>query len=255
MALAHRSLAWAALALATPVAPAPVPADQARLAAEARRVTITRDDWGVAHVHGHSDADAVFGMMYAQAEDDFPRIERNYLVALGRTAEADGEGAIWADLRQRLFVDPAALERDYAASPAWLRALMDAWADGLNFYLATHPAVRARVLARFEPWMALSFTEGSIGGDIERVDLGQLRAFYERGESVARIADDHLVEEGGGAADDVEVAVRDGVELAREHADLGRPRVGHAVEVTLPTVPRANGRARAGDTSSAGERR
>ncbi|GAB3974260.1 penicillin acylase family protein [Plantactinospora veratri] len=142
------------------------------------RVTIVRDDWGIPHVRGHSDADAVFGMMYAQAEDDFNRIERNYLVSLGRLAEAEGESAIWQDLRQRLFVDPEVLKREYAKTPAWLRALMRAWADGLNYYLATHPEVRPRVLDRFEPWMPLSFSEGSIGGDIERVPLTQLEAFY-----------------------------------------------------------------------------
>lgn len=157
---------------------AAAPDEQARRAAQAGRVTITRDDWGIAHVHGRSDADAVFGAIYAQAEDDFPRIERNYLIALGRQAEADGEGAIWADLRQRLYVDEADLQARYRASPAWLRALMQAWADGLNHYLATHPAVRPKVLTRFEPWMALSFTEGSIGGDIERIDLKELAAFY-----------------------------------------------------------------------------
>ena len=43
-------------------------------------------------------------MIYAQAEDDFPRIEANYLTALGRTAEAEGEKAIWQDLRARLYV-------------------------------------------------------------------------------------------------------------------------------------------------------
>ncbi|MEV8400291.1 penicillin acylase family protein [Streptomyces niveus] len=154
------------------------PADEARRRGHAARVTITRDDWGVAHVVGESDADAVFGMMYAQAEDDFNRIEQNYLVALGRLAEADGERAIWQDLRQRLFLDPEELKKDYAKCPAWLRALMRAWADGLNHYLATHPEVRPRVLDRFEPWMPLSFSEGSIGGDIESVLLSQLEAFY-----------------------------------------------------------------------------
>ena len=149
-----------------------------RWKAEAAGVTITRDDWGIAHVHGGTDAQAVFGMIYAQAEDDFHRIESNYLTSLGRTAEAEGEAKIWQDLRQRLFVDPEALKADYAASPPWLRALMDAWADGLNYYLATHPAVTPRVIHQFEPWMALSFSEGSIGGDIERADLAGLEAFY-----------------------------------------------------------------------------
>ena len=169
---------------------APAPSDMTRWRGEAARVTIARDDWGVAHVQGRSDADAVFGAIYAQAEDDFPRIEANYLTALGRTAEAEGESAIWADLRQRLWIDPVKLQADYRASPPWLRALMDAWADGLNFYLATHPDEHPKVLTRFEPWMALSFTEGSIGGDIERVDLTRLAAFYgQPGPALARVPD------------------------------------------------------------------
>ena len=165
--------------LLTSVAAAP-DAETARWQAQAARVTITRDDWGIPHIRGRSDADAVFGMSYAQAEDDFARVEANYLTALGRTAEAEGEEAIWADLRQRLFVDPAELRAQYAACPPWLRTLMEAWADGLNFYLATHPATKPRVLTRFEPWMALAFTEGSIGGDIERIPLADLRTFYGR---------------------------------------------------------------------------
>jgi acyl-homoserine lactone acylase PvdQ len=156
----------------------PVPDPMAGWRAQAARVTIVRDDWGIAHIHGKSDADAVFGMIYAQAEDDFPRIEANYLTALGRTAEAEGEAALWQDLRARLYMDPAKLQADYAASPAWLKQLMTAWADGLNYYLATHPQVKPRVITRFEPWMALSFTEGSIGGDIERIPLDDLKTFY-----------------------------------------------------------------------------
>jgi len=80
--------------------------EQARWHRESAAVTILRDDWGIAHITGTTDADAVFGMIYAQAEDDFPRIEANYLTALGRTAEAEGESALWQDLRQRLFIDP-----------------------------------------------------------------------------------------------------------------------------------------------------
>jgi acyl-homoserine-lactone acylase len=143
-----------------------------------RDVTIVRDDWGIAHVHGKTDADAVFGMVYAQAEDDFNRVETNYLNALGRLAETEGEERVYQDLREKLFIDPAVLKMQYATSRAWLKALMDAWADGLNYYLSTHPAVKPRIITHFEPWMALSFTEGSIGGDIERVKLDALEAFY-----------------------------------------------------------------------------
>lgn len=148
--------------------------------AQAARVTISRDDSGIAHIRGKTDADAVFGMMYAQAEDDFPRIERNYLTALGRTAEADGQKGVWQDLRARLYVSEPELKAAYWRSPQAMRRLMDAWADGLNFFLATHPEAKPLVLRRFEPWMALSFTEGSIGGDIEKIDLKALEAFYAK---------------------------------------------------------------------------
>jgi acyl-homoserine-lactone acylase len=174
------------------------PPELARLRAEASRITIARDDWGIAHVHGKSDADAVFGMIYAQAEDDFPRIEANYLTNLGRTAEAEGDKAIWQDLRARLYVGPAELKADYARSPPAMRKLMDAWADGLNYYLATHPGVHPRVLTHFEPWMVMSFTEGSIGGDIERIDLDKLRAFYS--SSPASAGEGDRPKGGGGAA-------------------------------------------------------
>ena len=169
------ALAAAALATATP--------------AMAYQAEIRRDDWGIAHIHGKTDADAVYGMIYAQAEDDFDRIEMNYLTNLGRRAEADGEGAIWSDLRQRLWIDPVDLQAQYAKSPPWLRALMRGWAAGLNQYLADHPEVHPKVITHFEPWMALSFSEGSIGGDIEAVPLSQLEAFYTGREMVMTSAE------------------------------------------------------------------
>ena len=148
----------------------------------AQNITIIRDDWGIPHIYGETDADAVFGMIYAQAEDDFNRIEVNFLNSQGRLAEAEGEAEIWRDLRMKLFIDPEDMRSQYTASPAWLKDLMDAWADGLNYYLYTHPGVTPRVITRFEPWMALTFSEGSIGGDIERVSLSELEAFYGDGD-------------------------------------------------------------------------
>jgi len=152
--------------------------DIARWEQQARNVTITRDDWGIAHVHGKTDADAVFGLVYAQAEDDFNRVETNYINSMGRLAESEGEKEIWRDLRMKLFIDPDTMKAKYESSPPWLKSLMVAWADGLNFYLAKHPTVKPKVITRFEPWMALTFSEGSIGGDIERVNLRDLAAFY-----------------------------------------------------------------------------
>ncbi|MFL5583223.1 MAG: penicillin acylase family protein [Gemmatimonadaceae bacterium] len=170
--------AIASTASAQSPSPSPSPADIARWSREAQSVTITRDDWGIPHVSGKTDTDAVFGVLYAQAEDDFNRVETNYFNALGRAAEWEGEGAIYRDLRMRLINNPDSLKRIYSRSPRWLQSVMNAWADGLNYYLYKHPEVKPKVIARFEPWMPLAFSDGSIGPDIESVNLTQLAAFY-----------------------------------------------------------------------------
>lgn len=165
----------------------------ARWQERAARVEILRDRWGVAHIYGETDADTVFGALYAQAEDDFNRVETNYINAMGRLAEAEGAGEIYRDLRMRLFIRQGEMEELYESSPDWLKQLMDAFADGLNYYLHTHPEVTPRVFRRFEPWMALTFTEGSIGGDIERVNIARLRDFYGPGDTIA-MTDDLVVD-------------------------------------------------------------
>jgi len=193
-----------ALTATKPAASKPNVAEHARWQASARRVTIMRDKWGIPHVFGKTDADAVFGLLYAQAEDDFNRIELNYINALGRLAEVEGEAEIWRDLRMKLFITPHAMQAKYAASPAWLQKLMNAFADGLNFYLHTHPEVKPKLLSRFEPWMALAFSEGSIGGDIESIDLKLLEQMYgKRGERSGRapVAQAIAVESAGAGFD------------------------------------------------------
>jgi len=144
----------------------------------AKNVTIIRDNYGVAHIYGKTDADVVFGMIYAQCEDDFNRVEVNYINSMGRMAEVEGESQIYTDLRMKLFIDPEIVKQEYEESPDWLKKLMDAFADGINYYLYTHPEVTPKLITRFEPWMALTFTEGSIGGDIESISTAQLRSFY-----------------------------------------------------------------------------
>ncbi|MDB4917975.1 MAG: peptidase penicillin amidase [Gemmatimonadetes bacterium] len=169
-------LAAALLALNAPSRP--ISPETARWEAQAKKITIIRDDWGIAHVYGKTDADVVFGAMYAQSEDDFNRVETNFINSMGRLAEAEGAAEIYRDLRMKIFIDPDTLKAKYKTSPAFLKTLMVAWADGLNFYLYKHPDVKPRVITHFEPWMALSFSEGSIGGDIEKVSLRDLEAFY-----------------------------------------------------------------------------
>jgi acyl-homoserine-lactone acylase len=197
-----KKLALLLLVLSPSLASAQTPAatDLARWQREAQNVTIIRDDWGIPHVYGKSDADAVFGVMYAQSEDDFNRVETNYLNSMGRLAEAEGEAEIYRDLRMKLFIDPDSMKALYRRSPAWLKALMNSYADGLNYYLYTHPKVTPRVIRHFEPWMALTFSEGSIGGDIERVNLGQLAAFYgKRPETTPRAAESAVPREPSGS--------------------------------------------------------
>jgi acyl-homoserine-lactone acylase len=190
--------------------------DAARWERQAQRITITRDDWGIAHVRGRTDADAVFGMVYAQAEDDFNRVETNYLNAMGRLAEVEGEGEVWRDLRMKLFIHPDTIRARYAASPAWLRTLATAWADGLNYYLHTHPQVKPRLITRFEPWMALTFTEGSIGGDIAGISLPALEAFYSKQSPSASSGSD------ANAALDREPRGSNGIAVAPQNTTAGR---------------------------------
>ena len=146
---------------------------------EAGRVTIIRDNWGIPHIYGKSDADAVFGLLYAQCEDDFKRVEMNYIEKLGRTAEVKGEAALASDLYIRLIIDSSEAVADYEKSPPWLKKLMNAYADGINYYLYTHPTVKPALLKRFEPWFQLMWTDGSIGaistGDVTVRDV---RALY-----------------------------------------------------------------------------
>lgn len=160
-----------------------------RLQARAQNVTIIRDDFGVPHVYAKTDADAVFGMLYAQSEDDFNRVEQNYIWATGRLAEIEGEEALISDLRARLYMTTDEARLAYESAPEWLQQLCDAFADGVNWYLLTHPDVKPRLLTRFEPWMPMFFSEGSIGGDIEQIPLDGIDAFYNHDAAAALVAD------------------------------------------------------------------
>ncbi len=159
----------------------------ARWEAQAKNITIIRDNWGVPHIYGKTDADTVFGVMYAQAEDDFNRVEVNYMNAMGLLAQAEGESAIFRDLRMRLFIQRDDMKRLYSEAPDWLKELMNAYADGLNYYLHKNPQTQPKVIKRFEPWMALSFSEGSIGGDIETISINNLENFYGGTQKMAEL--------------------------------------------------------------------
>ncbi|WP_298300730.1 penicillin acylase family protein [Hydrotalea sp.] len=145
----------------------------------ANNVTIIRDNWGIPHVYGKTDADAVFGLLYAQCEDNFERVEMNYIEKLGRMAEVKGETALYDDLLIRLQLDSTDAQKDYSVAPQWLKTLLNAYADGINFYLYKHPEVKPKLLFQFKPWYPLLWTDGSIGAiDIGGITTTEIKNFY-----------------------------------------------------------------------------
>lgn len=180
---------------------APKDLDISRWEQQAQNVEIIRDDFGVPHIYGTTDADAVFGLLYAQCEDDFRRVERNFTWAIGRIAETEGEDMLYSDLRAQLFMTKEEAKEYYESAPEWLKKLCVAWADGINYYLHTHPEVEPKVIKKYEPWMTMYFTEGSIGGDIERVSTRQIKAFYENKEvaEVDEVEEEFFFEEPQGS--------------------------------------------------------
>lgn len=149
---------------------------------QAKAVTIIRDNWGVPHIYGKTDAAVVFGLMYTQCEDNFKGIERNYLYQLGRQTEVDGNNKLYTDVQLQLMADSADAIKDYKASAPWFKKLMDAFADGINYYLYKHPEVKPQVFKRFEPWYALMFTDGSVAAtETGGIHLNETEAFYNGG--------------------------------------------------------------------------
>ena len=167
--------------------------EEKRWQQHAENTEIIRDDFGVPHIYGKTDADAVFGLLYAQCEDDFNRVERNYIWAIGRLAEVEGEASIYSDLRARLYMTKEEAIENYNNSPQWLKDLCIAFADGINYYLKTHPEVTPKLLTHFEPWMPMYFSEGSIGGDIERVSTRKIKDFYDNDNEEVLAVNDGLI--------------------------------------------------------------
>jgi penicillin amidase len=124
-------------------------------ATPARNVTIYRDSYGVPHIYAATDAGAAFGLMYAQAEDNFWQLEEDYIRMLGRVAEIEGPHGLSNDILVRAYESEKRAKDHYAHAGAGLRALCDAFAAGVNAYLKDHPETRARLLAKWEPWFIL----------------------------------------------------------------------------------------------------
>ena len=172
--------------------------ENTRLQKLAQQVTIIRDNWGIAHVYGKTDADAVFGMLYAQCEDDFKRVEMNYIEKLGRLSEIKGQSVLYNDLEIKLLIDTEEAKSDYKKAAPWLKKLLNSYADGINFYLHNHPEVKPALLTHFEPWFPLLWTDGSIGAiSTGGLSTGELKAFYSgNSDQVAYIEREKNVQTG-----------------------------------------------------------
>src|SRR5215204_5283542 len=157
---------------------------------QSKNVTIIRDNWGIPHIYGKTDADAVFGLLYAQCEDDFPRVEMNYIEKLGRMAEVKGISSLYDDLLIRMIIDSADAVKDYNSSPAWLKKLCSAFADGINYYLSKNTNTKPALLNRFKSWYPLLWTDGSIGAiSTADISVNELKNFYSGDRSVSIIED------------------------------------------------------------------
>ncbi|MFN2457244.1 MAG: penicillin acylase family protein [Chitinophagaceae bacterium] len=122
---------------------------------QAKRITIIRDNWDVPHIYGKTDADCVFGLMYAQCEDNYRDIEENNIESLGRAAELYGEASLEDDANVARFECVKKGKDLYANAGLFLKSICNAAAAGINYYLYTHPGVERRLLHRYEPWFFL----------------------------------------------------------------------------------------------------
>jgi acyl-homoserine-lactone acylase len=168
-----------------------VDAEKVRWEKHVAQTKIIRDEWGIPHIYGKTDADAVFGLMYTQCEENFPQIEKNYLEMLGRLTElkendiakTHAEEKIYADLMMKLIQDSADAIKDFNKSPLWFQKLLQAHADGINYYLAKHPDVHPQVIAKFKPWYHLMWTDGSVSptrsGGIKEQDVASFYGHIE----------------------------------------------------------------------------
>lgn len=145
---------------------------------QAKKVTIIRDNYGIPHIYATTDADAVFGLLYAQCEDDFKRVEMNYIEKLGRLSEVKGEAELYNDLLIKLLIDSTEAVADYNKAEPWLKKLLNAYADGINYYLYKNPQVKPALLHRFKPWYPLLWTDGSIGAiSTADISVAELKSF------------------------------------------------------------------------------
>ena len=164
--MVRRSLAWTAALLAAAAAalalwPRPRLDPRGLIPPRGRYdVRILRDRWGVPHVFGRTDPDVAYGLAWAHAEDDFKTIQDSLLATRGKLAAVYGRQFAPSDYLVHLLrvwerVD-ARYEKDLAPDT---RALLEAYAAGINHYAALHPD---EAIARLYPVRGRDLVAGTV---------------------------------------------------------------------------------------------
>src|SRR5215472_6935026 len=123
----------------------------------AHSVTIYRDNYGIPHVYAPTDVAAVFGYAYAECEDNFWQVEDSYLRSLGRASEVYGSRTLQDDQLVRALEITKLAKAEYERSSPRMKELLQAGAEGYNYFLQKNPQVKPRLLTKFEPWYLLAF--------------------------------------------------------------------------------------------------
>jgi penicillin amidase len=140
---------------------------------QSQNVTIYRDQWGVPHIVGKTDGDTAFGMGYAQAEDNFDQLEMGFIIGTGRSAEVLGEAGLLADWVVHSFENNELSKRDYENATPDVKAVLDGYAAGINYYIETHANLNPKLLDHVEPWYSLALIRRwyHLGGFLGRLQF------------------------------------------------------------------------------------
>ena len=117
-------------------------------------VDVHRDAWGIPHVRARGTGDAFFAQGYVHAQDRLWQMDAARRRMLGRWAEWEGSAGVAADTLARRLDVAGASQRDFAGLSGEARAMLEAYASGVNAFLAQGAP--------------LPFEYSLVGGEVER---------------------------------------------------------------------------------------
>lgn len=107
---------------------------------DSSQVQIARDEFGVPHIFGKTDADVVYGLAWAHAEDDFETIQKTLLSGKRMVGQVYGQDGAAVDFFGHLLKTTEIAEANYeSAYSAEFKAILEAYAAGMNDFALAHP--------------------------------------------------------------------------------------------------------------------